>query len=161
MSSRRSHQQANKAVRSPDTATARRELQDLASVIDEVERFQHTKLVLEHLASLAFSEFLATDAGPPRVTIGVDGAGAVPARDDVLDEVHALLFRAVAEAEAHQRRLLGSRVHVGVDAVEGDLRETGVAIAKTSCRGASTKRVLKRQTSAEPSRSPQPHRRGH
>ena len=163
MSGRQAHRPAGTHGRGTKTAPSRPEAKNLGSVLDEIERCQHTKLILEHLAGLMWSEFIETDSGPPRVTIGLDGLGAVAAREDVLGEVHALLFRAVAEAEARQRRLLGSRVHVGVEDVEGDLGKTGIRAVTTACHGAGTRRTRKRGDPMNPAAgavSPKVHRDG-
>jgi len=86
----------------------------IEAVLGELERTQHAKVVLEHLAVLLLSEFTGVGDAPPRIKIGVDDVGAIPARDDVLDEVHEMLVAALKDAEKRQRALLDSKVIVSV-----------------------------------------------
>ncbi len=86
----------------------------IGAVLGELERNQHMKVVLEHLVGLLMTEFTGVGDAAPRIRIGVDDVGAVPAREDVLDEVHNLLVAALREAETRQRILLDAEVSVGV-----------------------------------------------
>jgi hypothetical protein len=105
----------------------------VGAVLAELERCQQKKVVLDHLATLLWREFAGEGGGPPRVKIGVAQAGAVAARDDVLGEIHALLYAAVNEAERRQRALLEREVMVIIPVPPVD--PDAPAIAALSTRG--------------------------